>query len=209
MRGPVACLSAGLAHPKFGDELAHGEQSRGGYQDNCAHRCQLPRWPTHAHCRFGDVRRAPGRGETARWPVPGGRWRRRPLLEQVHSAIPSSSFIDPTLPCQHPQASRATRLGAYAAVGPPRWRTGGSTTSRPATLEVRGGYLWSSKSNRNGARNQTYDNMLLAKVGDTVYSCAHGRLGAIGVVIRAASPCPKPVELSTVGDSAAVPDESS
>ncbi|MGE4071130.1 MAG: HNH endonuclease [Lysobacterales bacterium] len=42
--------------------------------------------------------------------------------------------------------------------------------------------------------------MLLAKVGDTVYSYAHGRLGAIGVVIRAASPCPKPAEFGTVGD---------
>lgn len=67
-------------------------------------------------------------------------------------------------------------------------------------LEVRGGYLWSPKANRNGARNQTYDNMLRAKVGDTVYSYAHGRLGAIGVVIRAASPCPKPVEFGSVGD---------
>ena len=55
-------------------------------------------------------------------------------------------------------------------------------------IEVRGGYLWSPKSNHNGARNQTNDNVLLAKVADTVYSYAHGRLGAIGVVIRAASP---------------------
>lgn len=67
-------------------------------------------------------------------------------------------------------------------------------------LEVRGGHLWSPKSNRNGARNQTYDNMLRAKAGDTVYLYAHGRLGAIGAVIRAASPCPKPVEFGTVGD---------
>lgn len=100
---------------------------------------------------------------------------------------------------QPPNQTRGVCCGKPAS-GTRRWRTGGSTTSKPATLRSGAAICGPPKSNRNGARNQTYDNMLLAKVGDTVYSYAHGRLGAIGVVIRAASPCPKPVEFGTVGD---------
>lgn len=48
--------------------------------------------------------------------------------------------------------------------------------------EVYGGYLWSPKTNRNNARNQFYDNMLLANVGDFVVSYAKGRVQAIGIV---------------------------
>ena len=60
--------------------------------------------------------------------------------------------------------------------------------------EVRGDYLWSPRRNQNGARNQSYDNMALAQPGDIVYSYANGVLGAVGIVIARASPCPKPTE---------------
>ncbi len=66
--------------------------------------------------------------------------------------------------------------------------------------EVRGGYLWSPKRNQNGRRNQTYENMPLAKPGDTVYSYANGFLGAVGIVMSRASPCPKPTEFGTTGE---------
>jgi putative restriction endonuclease len=66
--------------------------------------------------------------------------------------------------------------------------------------EVRGDYLWSPRQNRNGARNSTYDNMRKATPGDIVFSYANGLIGAVGVVMAPASPCPKPPEFGTVGD---------
>ncbi len=65
--------------------------------------------------------------------------------------------------------------------------------------EVGGGYLWSPVRNANGARNQSYDNMRLARRGDIVFSYAHGRLGAIGVVTAEACASPKPHEFDSVG----------
>ena len=66
--------------------------------------------------------------------------------------------------------------------------------------EVRGGYLWSPYRNKNGAFNQTYENMKLVCPGDSVFSYAHGRIGAVGRVAESASPSPKPVEFGNVGD---------
>jgi hypothetical protein len=66
--------------------------------------------------------------------------------------------------------------------------------------EVRGGYLWSPLRNANNARNQTYDNMSIAKVGDVVFSYANGQLGAIGIVTEQATLAPKPTEFGNVGD---------
>lgn len=66
--------------------------------------------------------------------------------------------------------------------------------------EVRGGYLWSPYRNSNGAFNQTYENMRHVRVGDTVFSFAHGQIGAIGRVIETAVGAPKPTEFGSVGD---------
>lgn len=66
--------------------------------------------------------------------------------------------------------------------------------------EVRGGYLWSPMRNANGARNQSYENMSLARTGDIVFSYADGRIGAIGQVVESATVSPKPTEFGTVGD---------
>jgi len=66
--------------------------------------------------------------------------------------------------------------------------------------EIRGGYLWSPCRNANGAFNQSYENMRHVRVGDIVFSYANGRIGAIGRVTVAATPCPKPTEFGNVGD---------
>jgi hypothetical protein len=66
--------------------------------------------------------------------------------------------------------------------------------------EVRGGYLWSPLRNANDARNQTYENMALARVGDVIFSYANGQIGAIGIVTEAANLSPKPSEFGAVGD---------
>ena len=36
-------------------------------------------------------------------------------------------------------------------------------------VEVQGGFLWSPKVNKDGRRNQFYDNMSLVKPGDVVF----------------------------------------
>ena len=66
--------------------------------------------------------------------------------------------------------------------------------------EIRGGYLWSPIRNANGARNQSYDNMALARPGDIVFSYADGHVGAIGQIVESATLSPKPSEFGTVGD---------
>lgn len=66
--------------------------------------------------------------------------------------------------------------------------------------EVHGGYLWSPLRNANGRRNQSYDNMALARPGDIVFSYADGRIGAIGQVVASADLSPKPTEFGTVGN---------
>ncbi|MCK9538499.1 HNH endonuclease [Dokdonella sp.] len=66
--------------------------------------------------------------------------------------------------------------------------------------EVQGGYIWSPYRNANGAFNQTYENMRHVREGDTVFSFAHGRIGAVGSVTAAATPSPKPLEFGSIGD---------
>src|SRR5262245_11675 len=48
--------------------------------------------------------------------------------------------------------------------------------------EIDGGYIWSPKKNKNGSRNQTYDNLSKTQVNDTVFSYAYGKIQAIGIV---------------------------
>lgn len=65
--------------------------------------------------------------------------------------------------------------------------------------EVQGDYLWSPKANQNGARNQSYDNMVLARQGDVVFSYADGLIAAVGVVLDEATTAPKPLEFGNTG----------
>lgn len=65
--------------------------------------------------------------------------------------------------------------------------------------EVQGEYLWSPKFNRNGARNQSYDNMVIARPGDVVFSYADGQIAWVGIVLADASTSPKPIEFGRTG----------
>jgi len=59
--------------------------------------------------------------------------------------------------------------------------------------EVAGGFLWSPKQNSNGARNQFYENMLLVRPGDLIFSFYGTRIQAIGIAMSAAMSSPKPL----------------
>jgi len=67
--------------------------------------------------------------------------------------------------------------------------------------ETAGNYLWSPKTNQNGARNQTYDNMTRAVAGDVVFSYADGMIKAVGVVSGPATTASKPEEFGTAGEN--------
>lgn len=68
---------------------------------------------------------------------------------------------------------------------------------RTRAQEVGGGYLWSPRTNSDGTRNPTYENMTRARPGDLVFSYASTRIGAIGVVVGEAVACPKPTEFAS------------
>lgn len=65
--------------------------------------------------------------------------------------------------------------------------------------EFRGGYLWSPKRNRNGARNQFYENMREVAPGDVVFSFRNRAIAAIGVAQSYGYECPKPTEFGSIG----------
>jgi putative restriction endonuclease len=67
--------------------------------------------------------------------------------------------------------------------------------------ETAGNFLWSPKTNQNGARNRTYENMTLAVPGDVVFSYADGLIKAAGIVTAAASTAPKPDEFGETGEN--------
>ena len=58
--------------------------------------------------------------------------------------------------------------------------------------EIEGGFLWSPKTNKDGARNQFYDNMAATGLGDIIFSFCDTRIKAIGVVVGAAETAEKP-----------------
>lgn len=63
-----------------------------------------------------------------------------------------------------------------------------------------GGYLWSPKTEANGARSEYYSNMRRARAGDQVVSYADGRVRAIGLVASEAVEAPKPATFGSVGE---------
>jgi hypothetical protein len=65
--------------------------------------------------------------------------------------------------------------------------------------EVEGQYLWSPKTNANGRRNQSYENMREASPGDLVLSYAFGSVGWVGRVTEFAITAPKPEEFRNAG----------
>lgn len=65
--------------------------------------------------------------------------------------------------------------------------------------EIDGGYVWSPKTNRNGARNETYLNLIRTAINDTVFSYAHGNIMAIGRVMGPSRDAARPSEFGNVG----------
>lgn len=65
--------------------------------------------------------------------------------------------------------------------------------------ELEGGYIWSPKKNKNGARNQTYINLTLVRPGDMVVSYAGAKVCAIGVATASFREQPKPQHFGQVG----------
>ena len=66
--------------------------------------------------------------------------------------------------------------------------------------ETEGGYVWSPKTNADGRRNVTYDNLAKCQGGDVVFSYANGKISQIGLVEQAAVTATKPPEFGTTGD---------
>jgi putative restriction endonuclease len=65
--------------------------------------------------------------------------------------------------------------------------------------EIDGGYVWSPKTNRNGARNETYLNLTRTAINDAVFSYAHKNIMAIGRVIGPWREAARPSEFGSVG----------
>lgn len=93
-------------------------------------------------------------------------------------------------------AAVSTRQTETRARGAAYWWVNNKQTN---CQEIAGGYLWSPRTNANGARNETYDNMGRVRAGDLVFAYASQRIAHVGVVTQAALPAPKPVDFGTAG----------
>ena len=67
--------------------------------------------------------------------------------------------------------------------------------------EVEGGYLWSPLTNKNGGRNEFYENMKRVRPGDIVVSFANAAIQAVGVCTSPAIFAPKPHEFGAAGEA--------
>lgn len=65
--------------------------------------------------------------------------------------------------------------------------------------EVAGGFLWSPKTNKNGARNQFYENMKEVRAGDPIFSFSDTYIKAVGIAQGSAQSATKP-DFGAVGD---------
>jgi putative restriction endonuclease len=66
--------------------------------------------------------------------------------------------------------------------------------------EIDGEYLWSPKKNKNGANNESYNNMTKVMPGDVVFSFADAAVRAVGIALGRAREAPKPPEFASAGD---------
>ena len=67
------------------------------------------------------------------------------------------------------------------------------------TSEIDGGYIWSPKTESNGARSQFYINLTLVEPGDIVFSYANAKIMAIGVANQGHKEQVKPTEFGSSG----------
>jgi putative restriction endonuclease len=73
--------------------------------------------------------------------------------------------------------------------------------NQTARQEIDGQYLWSPKTESNGARSQFYDNMRQVTPGDLVLSYADQAVRYVGRVADFAFTAPKPAEFGTTGSN--------
>lgn len=71
--------------------------------------------------------------------------------------------------------------------------------NQTALQEIEGNYLWSPKTESNGARSEFYNNMRRASPGDLVLSYSRQAIRYIGRVTEFAFTAPKPQEFGTTG----------
>jgi hypothetical protein len=71
--------------------------------------------------------------------------------------------------------------------------------NQTARQEIEGQYLWSPKTEGNGARSEFYNNMRRASPGDLVLSYAGQAVRYVGRVAEFAFTAPKPAEFGTTG----------
>jgi putative restriction endonuclease len=67
--------------------------------------------------------------------------------------------------------------------------------------EIDGGYIWSPKTEKNGARSQFYINLTLVSPGDIVFSYANAKIIAIGVAVSNYAEQSKPEEFGNKGEN--------
>ncbi|HFF2080229.1 TPA: hypothetical protein ACGBGA_002830 [Pseudomonas aeruginosa] len=70
-----------------------------------------------------------------------------------------------------------------------------------ARVELDGGYIWSPKKKKGGARNQAYINLTLVRPGDFVVSYAGGVIKAIGVAMARYAESQKPEGYGPAGEN--------
>src|SRR4051812_13370058 len=82
-------------------------------------------------------------------------------------------------PTMAEQNSRSSRNAGFAGRAPRRfWWVNQNQTYKE---EVGGGFLWSPKTKKNGARNHFYDTMKDVAPGDVIFSFCDTRIKAIGI----------------------------
>lgn len=72
--------------------------------------------------------------------------------------------------------------------------------NQTARHEIGGGYMWSPKRNKNGARNAYYENMRECAPGDVVFSFVDSQIKTMGVVTAFCEQSPRPDEFGNTGD---------
>ena len=72
--------------------------------------------------------------------------------------------------------------------------------NQTAKQEISGGYMWSPKRNKNGARNAFYENMRECAPGDIVFSFVDTKVATMGTVTTFCEESPRPNEFGATGD---------
>ena len=138
--------------------------------------------------------------------TPEGPAAKRRTGAQLDEHVRHARFADPYWAVlQQPDARAHVRAALDAAWGP-----GAGATPRPSywwvnhnqtyRQEIDGGYVWSPRTNKDGARNETYLNLTRVRPGDVVFSYGGGRLRAVGVATGPAQDAGRPPAFGETGE---------